>query len=176
LPVDSGRDLSRLASGLGLSAVYGLALGAHAGGLSLLKHALGAPLGLLVVALVSAPALAVRLALINAPLRAPHLLAAVAQGTFATGRVLAGLAPAAAMLVVSIRSSSAAAMLGGLGLLLAGGIGLVNIFVALDRHLEQGSTTLRMRAWLSVALFALLSCALAARTWHSWLPLFGGAP
>lgn len=173
---DARRDLARLASGLGLSAVYGLALGAHAGGLSLLRHALGAPLGLLVVAAVSAPALFVRLALIDAPLRAPHMLAAVAQGTFATGLVLAGLAPAAAMLVVSIQSSAASAALGGLGLLLAGGIGLVNVFVALDRHLEQGSMTQRSRAWLSIAVFALLSCALAARTWHSWLPLFGGAP
>jgi hypothetical protein len=173
---DARRDLSRLASGLGLSAVYGLALGAHAGGLSLLKHALGAPLGLLVVAMVSAPALFVRLALMDAPLRAPHLLAAVAQGTFATGLVLAGLAPAAAMLVVSIQSPFAASALGGLGLLLAGGIGLVNVFVCLDRYLQQGSRIQRGRAWLSIAIFALLSCALAARTWHSWLPLFGGAP
>lgn len=175
VPGDARRDLSRLMSGLGLSALYGLALGAHSGGLSLLKHALGAPLGLLVVATVSAPALFVRLALMDAPLRAHHMLAAVAQGTFAAGLVLAGLAPAAAMLVVSIQSPLAAGTLGGLGLLLAGGIGLVNVFLGLDRYLQSGTRTQRGRAWLSIAIFAVLSCALAARTWHSWLPLFGGA-
>lgn len=176
LPLDSRRDLSRLAAGLGLSAVYGLALGAHAGGVELLRHALGAPLGLLVVAGVTAPSLFVRLALIDAPLRPAQMLAAVAQGAFTSGLVLAGLAPAAAMLVVSIQSPAAAASLAGLGLLLAGGIGLLNVFTVLDACLQSSSVRLRSRAWLSMAVFALLSCALAARTWHAWLPLLGGAP
>ena len=175
LPPDSRRDLSRLAAGLGLSAVYGLALGAHAGGVELLRHAFGAPLGLLVVAAVTAPSLFVRLALIDAPLRPAQMLAAVAQGAFSSGLVLAGLAPAAAMLVVSIQSPAAAASLAGLGLLLAGGIGLLNVFTVLDGCLKSSSMRLRSRAWLSIAVFALLSCALSARTWYAWLPLLGGA-
>jgi hypothetical protein len=47
-----GRELSRLGSGLGLAAVYGLALGVRTGGVDLVRHALGAPLGIMVVALV----------------------------------------------------------------------------------------------------------------------------
>jgi hypothetical protein len=174
LEADFRRDLSRLAAGLGLSAVYGLALGSHAGGLQLVRHALGAPLGLLVVAAVAAPSLFVRLALIDAPLRPAQMLVAVARGTFAAGLVLAGLAPAAAMLVVSIESAGAAALLAGLGLALAGGIGLVNVFAALEPYLKGAKATMWSRAWLSVAVFAALSCALAARTWHAWLPMLRG--
>ena len=170
-----GQDLSRLASGLGLAAVYGLALGARGGGVQLLRHALGAPLGLLVVAGVAAPSLFVRLALMNAPLRPAQMVGAVAQGTFAAGLVLAGLAPAAAMLVVSIESPQAAAWMSGLGLWLAGGIGLANLFSALNAGLAGASLSLRSKAMLSIAVFAVLACALSARAWGAWLPVLGGA-
>jgi hypothetical protein len=168
------QDLSRLASGLGLAAVYGLALGARGGGVQLLRHALGAPIGLLVVAGVAAPSLFVRLALMDAPLRPAQMVGAVAQSTFAAGLVLAGLAPAAAMLVVSIESAQAAAWMSGLGLWLAGGIGLVNLFSALNAGLAGASLTMRSRALVSIAVFAVLACALSARAWGAWLPLLGG--
>jgi hypothetical protein len=169
------RDLSRLGSGLLLAAVYGLALGARAGGTELLRHACGAPLGLAVVAAVAAPSLFVRLALIDAPLRPAQLIAAVSRGTFATGLVLAGLAPAATLLVVSIESARAAAWMSGLGLWLAGGIGLLNVLSALHGALAVADDNVRSRAWLSVMIFALLSVALAARAWYAWLPLLAGA-
>lgn len=168
-------DLSRLGSGLGLAAIYGLALGARGGGTQLLRHALGAPLGLLVVATLAAPSLFVRLALMDAPLRPAQMVGAVAQSTFAAGLVLAGLAPAAAMLVVSIESAPAAAWMSGLGLWLAGGIGLVNLFGALSAGMAGASLSLRSRAFVSIAIFAVLACALSARTWGAWLPLLGGA-
>lgn len=170
-----GRDFSRLASGLALAAVYGLALGVRSGGVGLLKHALGAPLGLTVVAAVAAPALFVRLALIDAPLRPAQMVGAVAQGTFTAGLVLAGLAPAVAMLVVSIESAAAAAWMSGLGLWLAGGIGLFNLLAALRQHLVRDDFRSGSRAFIAVAVFSLLACALAARAWHAWLPLLGGA-
>jgi hypothetical protein len=169
------RDLSRLGSGLLLAAVYGLALGARGGGTELLRHACGAPLGLAVVAAVAAPSLFVRLALIDAPLRPAQLIAAVSRGTFATGLVLAGLAPAATLLVVSIESARAAAWMSGLGLWLAGGIGLLNVLSALHGALAVADDNVRSRAWLSVMIFALLSVALAARAWYAWLPLLAGA-
>jgi hypothetical protein len=171
----TNRDWSYLGRGLLLSCVYGLALGARGGGAELLRHALGAPLGLLVVAGVAAPALFVRLALIDAPLRPAQMVAAISRGTFATGVVLAGLAPAAALLVVSIESARAAALVSGLGLWLAGGIGLVNLFDALSSALGGATGSVRSRAWLAVTIFALLSAALAARVWYAWLPLLGGA-
>lgn len=170
-----GRELSRLASGLALASVYGLALGARAGGLQLLRHAWGAPLGLMVVAGVAAPALFVRLALLNAPLRPAQMVAAVAQGTFTSGLVLAGLAPAAAMLVVSIESTQAAAWMSGLGLWLAGSIGLFNLLAGLKDSLSGAGLNLRARAFISIAIFAVLACALSARAWGAWLPLLGGA-
>lgn len=169
------QELSRLVSGLGLSGVYGLALGARDGGLSLLRHGLGAPLGLLVVAAVAAPSLFVRLSLLDAPVRASHMLAAVSRATFAAGIVLAGLAPAMAMLVVSIESPGAAAWMSELGLGLAGSIGLFGLLTEMHEALAGASLSLRSRVFLSVAVFALLSCALAARTWGAWLPLLGGA-
>lgn len=168
-------DLSRLGSGLLLAAIYGLALGTRGGGMELLRHAFGAPLGLVVVATVAAPSLFVRLALIDAPLRAAHMVAAISRGTFATGLVLAGLAPAAAMLVVSIESARAAAWMSGLGLWLGGAIGLVNVFGSLGGALAGAEGNLRSRAWTAVTIFALLAAALAARAWYAWLPLLRGA-
>lgn len=168
------RDLTRLGSGLALSAVFGLALGARGGGLDLLRHALGAPLGLLVSAGVAAPALFVRLSLMDAPVRPLGMLSAVSRATFGAGMVLAGLAPAMTMLVVSIESREAAAALSGLGLMLAGGIGLSCLFADLQSMLASSALTLRSRALLSVAVFAVLACALSARVWGAWLPLLGG--
>jgi hypothetical protein len=170
------QELARLGSGLGLATAYGLALGARAGGLEMLRHAVGAPLGLLVVAGVTAPALFVRLALLDAPLRPSRMLAAVAQGCFSAGLVLAGLAPAAAMLVVSIESNAAAAWMSNLGLCLGGGIGLFSLCAALRTSLAAGSWHLRGRAFISVAVFVILSCLLSARVWGAWLPLLGGTP
>src|SRR5262249_46604666 len=63
-PNASLRDLARRgALGLGLSAFYGLALGARQGGKQLLVHALGVPLGLLLVVLVGAPSMFVFLSM-----------------------------------------------------------------------------------------------------------------
>lgn len=169
-----GRELARMGSGFGLAAVYGLALGARTGGVDLIRHALGAPLGVVVVALVAAPSLFVRLALIDAPLRPAQMLNAVAQGVFTTGLVLAGLAPAAAMLVVSIESAPAAAWMSGLGLWLAGGIGLLNSCAAIKRGLAGAELRMQSRAFFALAVFALLSCALSARVWCAWLPLLRG--
>lgn len=168
------RDLTRLGGGLALSAVFGLALGARGGGLELARHALGAPLGLLVSAGVAAPALFVRLSLMDAPVRALGMLSAVSRATFGAGLVLAGLAPAMAMLVVSIESREAAAALAGLGLALGGGIGLCGLFAEVHAMVAGSVLTLRSRALLSVAVFVVLACALSARVWGAWLPLLGG--
>jgi hypothetical protein len=61
-----------------------------------------------------------------------------------------------------------------LGLLLAGGIGLSGLFADLQSMLAGSGLTLRSRALLSVAVFAVLACALSARVWGAWLPLLGG--
>lgn len=175
LSASVSNELSRLASGLLLSGVFGLSLGARAGGYGLLRHAIGAPIGLLVVAGVAAPALFVRLSLMDAPLRAEHVLKAIAGATFASGLVLAGLSPAMAMLVVSIESAGAAAWIGGLGLALSGGIGLVSLFAELNRSLAAASALTKSRVFMTLVMFTTLAAALAARAWCAWLPMLGGA-
>lgn len=168
------QDLSRLGAGLALSAVFGLALGARGGGLDLVRHACGAPLGLLVVSGVVAPSLFVRLSLLDAPLRATQMLSTVARATYGAGLVMAGLAPAMAMLVVSIESPAAAAAMSGLGLALAGGIGMWTLLSDLQQLVAGAPLLLRSRIFCSVAVFAVLACALSARAWYAWLPLLGG--
>jgi hypothetical protein len=169
------KEAVRLGSGLALSAVFGLALGVRAGGVSLLEHALGAPLGMLVVVVVAAPALLVRLALIDAPLRPARVSAAIAEAVFGAGLVLAGLSPAMAMLVVSIESPGAAAWMTGLGLTLGGSIGLVRLFAEIHQGLSAVSLVAKGRVLMTLVLFTALACALAARAWGAWLPLLGGA-
>jgi hypothetical protein len=174
LSASVSKELSRLGSGLLLSSVFGLALGARGGGMDLLRHALGAPLGLLVVAGVAAPSLFVRLSLMDAPLRPAQLLTAVSRATFGAGLVLAGLSPAMTLLVVSIESAGAAAWISGLGLALAGGIGLVSLFAELSRGLSGVDVLLRGRVFMTLVVFTALACALAARAWGAWLPVLGG--
>jgi hypothetical protein len=110
----------------------------------------------------------------DAPLRAEQMLKAVAAATFAAGLVLAGLAPAMALLVVSIESVAAAACISGLGLALAGGIGLVNLFTQLNRALADQSVTTKGRVFMTLVVFTSLATALAARAWCAWLPVLGG--
>ncbi|RYZ09549.1 MAG: hypothetical protein EOO73_04440 [Myxococcales bacterium] len=168
-------DVTRLGAGLALSAVFGLALGARSGGLDLVRHAAGAPLGLLVVSGVVAPSLFVRLSLLNAPLRAAQMLSALARATHAAGLVLAGLAPAMAMLVVSIESAAAAAWMSGMGLALAGGIGMWTLASELHAVVAGAQLWMRGRIFGSIAVFAVLACALSARAWQAWLPILGGS-
>jgi hypothetical protein len=73
------QELTRLASGLGLASLYGLALGARSGGLALVQHALGASAGLAAVAVLGIPALFVLLALVNAPVSPRAMLSVGAR-------------------------------------------------------------------------------------------------
>jgi hypothetical protein len=49
------------------------------------------------------------------------------------------------------------------------------VLSALHGALAVAGNDVRSRTWLSVAIFTLLSAALAARAWYSWLPLLAGA-
>ena len=97
------RELARLGAGLGLAALYGLALGARTGGMALVQHALGASAGLAAVGVLGIPALFVLLALVNAPVSPSAMLSAGARALASAGFVLAGLAPSA--LATAIASS-----------------------------------------------------------------------
>jgi hypothetical protein len=168
-------ELSRLAAGLGLAGVYGLALGARSGGVLLLRHALGVPLGLLVVGAVVVPSLFVVLALLDAPMTPSKMLSASARSLASTGLVLAGLAPAAAMLVVTITSGGAAALVAKLGFLLAGGIGILGLVGSVRAALVESPSFLRMNVFIALCGFSVIAAALAVRAWSGLLPILGGA-
>ncbi len=168
----------RFGSGLGLSAVYGLALGSRDGGASLVGHALGTPAALLAVGAVGVPAFAIVLALMNAPVDGARLAAVTARATAATGLVLAGLAPAALLFALTSSTREAAAGTALVGLVVAGGIGIAQLIGGLRRTLSRADSATRLLALLASLGFGLFAVALAARVWSATLPALarvGGA-
>lgn len=164
------RDLLTLASGLGFAALYGLALGARTGGISLLGHALASSAGLAAVGVLGVPSLFVILALLDTPVSPAAMLAASARALGSAGFVLAGLAPSAALLVVTIESADAAAFVARCGLLLGGGIGLYQLVSAVRRMLTQLPLGLRFKSNLLLFGFCVFATLLAARVWYA-LPI-----
>ncbi len=161
--------------GLLLAAAYGLALGTRQGGAELWQHALGVPAGLASVALVGVPALFVFLALVDAPISPTGALSVATRALGVSGLMLAGLAPAAALFVTTIDSSGVAALAGGVGLLLAGGIGLAHLLNGLSRQLARSAPVVHASGNAALAVFALFAVGLCLRVWWASLPLFGGA-
>ena len=168
------RELARLGAGLGLAALYGLALGARTGGMALVQHALGASAGLAAVGVLGIPALFVLLALANAPVSPSAMLSAGARALASAGFVLAGLAPSAALLAVTIESPNAAAFVTRSGLILAGGIGLLQLTSAVRDMLKELPWAPRWKCNALLLGFSVFAIMLAARVWYN-LPILKGA-
>jgi hypothetical protein len=168
-------DLRRMGTGLSLSALYGVAVGARAGGLGLLEHAAAVPLAPLAVAGLGVPALFIVLTLFDAPIDPHATLAAAARGTATTGLVLGGLAPAMALFVTTSSTMFGAAVCAGLGLIAAGVLGLRAFLRALGARFKDAPDGVRAFSGFALAGFAVFATALAARVWWSVLPIFGGA-
>lgn len=168
------QELARLGAGLGLAALYGLALGARTGGMSLLQHGLAASAGLAAVAVLGIPALFVLLALVNAPVSPGAMLSVGARSLASAGFVLAGLAPSAALLAVTIESPDAAAFVTRAGLTLAGGIGLFQLASSVRAMLHDLTPQARLKCNALLFCFSVFAIMLAARVWHS-LPILRGA-
>ncbi|KYF65011.1 hypothetical protein [Sorangium cellulosum] len=165
-------DMSRFGIGVGLASLYGLALGARQGGVSLVQHAAGVPAAVVAVAGLGVPALLIVLTLFNAPLDPPRALSATARAAAATGLVLGGLAPAAALFVVTSGSDLTAALLGLLGLAVGGVLG-VHVLLRDLRAALRGNGSLALLAGHGAALlgFAGFAVALALRVWWATLPI-----
>lgn len=169
-------ELARRASiGLGLAALYGLAIGARQGGALLVAHALGVPLGLLLLGVVGAPCLFVFLALFRANIDGQVLLSAFARGVGSAGLLLAGLAPAAALFVVSSATPQAASFAVLFGLVLGGGLSLARIVWDIFRSAWAGGSLSTMAAFGITGAFAFFAVLLEARIWSAMLPVLGGA-
>lgn len=174
-PRSLGWELTRGTLGLGLAGVFGLALGVRAGGASLAAHALGVPVGIGAVALIGVPSLFVFLTLKNAPISPFAMVTTTSRALGVTGMVLAGLAPAVALFVVTINSGLVAAAAGLAGLLLGGGIGLVHLLNGFSEELRRAPLTVRATGNAITALFAIFAVLLCGRIWFGLLPLLRGA-
>jgi len=164
----------RLAIAVGLCALYGVAMGVCAGGPSILVHAAGVPAAVLAVLGLGVPALYIVLTIFGAPL-VPARLAEATVGAFAsTGIVLAGLAPAVALFVVTSGAPSTAAIASGTGLALGGAIGLRRFLRSLHEQLADADSATRAVSLIACAGFSLFAVALAARVSIGTLPLLGG--
>lgn len=172
-----GADLARRAVlGVALSSIAGLAMGTREGAVAMAVHAIGVPVALLAVAALGVPSLYVVLALFGAPLDPRGAAAAAARAIAATGLVLAGLAPALALFVVTSESAQAAAMASGAGLALGGAIGLGHLVREIQRTLDDAPIAVRVAAIMVLVAFGVFAVALAIRVWGALLPvLVGGA-
>jgi hypothetical protein len=164
----------RCATGLGLAAVYGLAVGARHGGGALLKSAAVVPLALSAAAALGIPATYIVLALFDAPIDPRRLGAATSRAMATTGLVLAGLAPAAALFVVSSEHPAAAAMSGAVGLALASAAGFRALMTDVLDGLSTSREGTRLASAAAIVAFGVFAAALSLRIWSACLPLFGG--
>jgi hypothetical protein len=168
------REASRFAVGLGLAALYGVSLGTRQGGKAFLTHAAFVPAALAAVVALGVPALYIALALFDAPIEPPQAIVAASRATARTGLVLAGLAPAAALFVVSSDAPGSAAGSAIVGLVVAGAIGLTRMVGDLHGALDKAPAATRAKADFVFLGFAVFAVALSARIWWAALPLLRG--
>jgi hypothetical protein len=174
-PLGLSPELGRLAAGLALSAFYGLAIGARVGGTELVRSALGVPLVLLVLCVVVMPSLTVLFAILDAPIGASRVLGALGRALSSVGLVLAGLAPGAALLCVSVESRFLATWVAFAGFLLAGGLGLVQLVASLGSSLAGAEHKVAWKGYFLLAGYSLFVVTLAIRLFTLLVPVLGGA-
>jgi hypothetical protein len=165
---------SRIAAGLGLASLYGLALGARQGGRALVQHAFGVPLALLLIAVVGAPSLFVFLSMCRAKIDPWAMANAMGRGVASAGLLLAGLAPAAALFVVSSETPPAAAAAVIFGLVLSGAVALGRTLWEIMFMVREDGALSNLATLGISAGFAVFAVALAVRIWSAALPVLGG--
>jgi hypothetical protein len=173
-PLNLAREATRFGVGLGLSSLYGIAIGARQGGLALFSQAAIVPSALLAIAALGVPALYIGLALFDAPLAPARLVSATARSSARTGLVLAGLAPAAALFVVTTSDATGAAFAAAIGLLIAGVLGLRGILGELSVALAEAPLTTRTASRFALLGFGVFAIALALRLWLPGVEHVGG--
>lgn len=172
---EPGVDFRRVGLGLGLSSLYGLALGAREGGPELVRHAFGVPLALLVLGAVLTPSLTVLLSLLDAPVTPITMLRAVTRAVTSAGFVLAGLAPSAAVLVVTIESQDIAiAVARGFGFI-AGSIGLVALLAGVRALVSEARSAVVWRTQALLMSYSMFAVLLGCRLFALLVPMIGGA-
>jgi len=174
-PLGLTPELARLAAGLSLSAFYGLALGARAGGTLMLRNALSVPLTLVALSAIMVPSLTVLFSIIDAPISASRVLAVLGRAISSAGLVLAGLAPGVALLCVSVESFSLATLVASAGLCLAGGLGLTQLVASLGGALGGAGAGVARKGYFLLSGYALFAVVLGVRLFSLLVPMLRGA-
>ncbi len=164
-------ESQRLLLGVALSSLFGLALGLRRGGITIALAALGAPAGIAAVAFVAVPAFAIVLSLANAPVDVMDLSRATSRASLRAGLFLAGLAPGAALIVVTVEEAVTVSIAGLGALLLAGAIAAQSFASDLRPKLAATSRGSRAVLLLAMPAFLLFAAVLAARVWWLALPM-----
>jgi len=164
-------EARRLGVGLGLALLFGGALGLRAGGAAIPAHAMGVAAGLLAVSAVAAPSFAIVLALVNAPVDGQTLARATSRAVARAGLLLGGLAPAAALYVLTVEDAITVTVVGFGGLLLAGAVAASSFAKDLSAPLADASAYTRHWMTLAMPAFVVFAAVLAMRVWWLALPI-----
>ena len=167
---------SRLLLAIVLASLFGVALGLRSGGLSIALAALGAPAGIAAVAAVAVPAFAIVLSLANAPVEIMDLARATSRASIRAGLFLAGLAPGAALLVVTVEEAVTVTVAGFGALMIAGGIAAASFATDLRPRLAGAPRATRIVMSVAMPVFLLFAAVLAARVWWLALPMLTEIP
>jgi hypothetical protein len=169
-------EARRLAAAASMAAVFGASLGLRRGGLALAWGPMGAPLGLLAVGALAAPALGILLSLADAPVDALDLARATSRAALKAGLLLAGVAPATALFVVTVEDGITVTIMGFGALILAGTLAARSFRHDLEPMLARAPLAKRSLVQLSIGAFLLFSGALALRVWSLALPMLAVTP
>jgi hypothetical protein len=170
-----GLEAQRFGTAIALASLFGVALGLRLGGPAIATHAVGVSLGILGVCMLAVPALAILLALANAPIDALGLARATSRAAATAGLVLAGLAPGAALFAVTVEDAISVTLVGVGGLLLASALGMRSFVRELAPQLGVGDARARRLSRLTIPLFLVFAGVLGARIWWVMLPIVRGA-
>ncbi len=168
---DGTVEVRRALAGLSLSALFGLAIGARYGALSMAVHAVGVPAGFLASLALSLPALCIFVAHFDLPLDTRRVVHAATRAIAVSGLVLAGLAPGAALLCITPESPEAAACFAVLGL----GLGSLCGVRELALTMQASSEGRRLTLVLLLSGFVVMAALVALRAWWLLLPMLGRA-
>lgn len=166
----------RLAFAIALAAVYGLAVGLRRGGSELASHALGVPAGVLAVLVLGLPALFILLAITGSTVDARHLFADAVRSIAIFGVAAAGIAPVVGFFGVTAGGDGSAALIAGLGLAVAGGLGFFDFVRKLFGLITKDERPVTQLATVGISAgFTVFALILTTRVWLEALPLLGGS-
>ncbi|MBN2196300.1 MAG: hypothetical protein JW751_26035, partial [Polyangiaceae bacterium] len=118
----------QLAKGLALASVFGVSLGLREGGWAIPIHGVGVPLGLVAVVALGAPAFLIGLLHAGLRIDAVRVFEMAVRAIGTAGSMLGGLAPLAALVLVSSEETLDASIFAWLALVTSGALAVRTLF------------------------------------------------